>query len=438
MTRITTTPLVALLLCTALTSSAQIVVPPVFSPVNGVYIDPEGKLQQRQIDDKNELAAQRLRAKALTQPPKSQALTYVSLNKLFAEVKSHAESKRELPENLRYLSGITQLRYVFVFPDDHDLVIAGTSEPFDSSNKLQPVGKVTGRPVLHLDDLVTALRLAATASSRTFGCSLDPHADALSRTNQVMRDFANASRASRMNALKEAMGPQQVQTFGGLPADSRLGFVTIAADYKLKRFFLGLDPIPVAGIGLPIDNTRAAGNRFWFELDYAPLLVSPQGDAFEFRGQRLTLKAGAFSFDTKGATETSKKFAKNFAANMPRLATAVPLFADLQNVADLSVLATLIRRDRLDARAGLDVTWILAPANYKPVTFPTPRTAETLVNYANGSLVAGGVILNPSAVISDTHRETDQKATLTATRARPSSDNWWKTQIPEEPKPAGK
>src|SRR5206468_11424961 len=117
----------------------------------GVIIDADGKLQQRQVDDKNDLAAQRLRAKTLNQPPRSQGLTYVSLSKLFAEVRSHAEAKQELPESVRYLSGLTQVRYVFLFPEEHDIVIAGASEPVDATNTFQPIGKRTARPVMHLD-----------------------------------------------------------------------------------------------------------------------------------------------------------------------------------------------------------------------------------------------------------------------------------------------
>jgi hypothetical protein len=393
---------------------------------NGVIIDPDGKLQQRQVDDKNDLAAQRLRVKALNQQLKSQDLTYVSLAKLFAEVRSHVEAKQELPERLRHLSGLTQVRYVFLFPEEHDIVIAGASEPVDATNKCQPIGKLTARPVMHLDDLVTALRMCSSARQRQFGCSLDPNPDSLNRSNAVMRDMAKAGRAARMQGLKEAVGPQGVRVFG-IPADTRLLFVTIAADYKLKRFFLGLDPIPVAGVGLPVDNTRAAGNRFWFELDYAPLLVSPEGDAFEFRGQRLTLKAGAFSFDERGATETSKRFAKNMSARMPQLATTIPLFADLQNVADLCVLATLIRRDHLDQRAGLDLSWIGSEANYKTTVVPTPRSAETLVNYTNGSLVAGGVSFIVTDPVAESNRQQDTQGALKAARARPTSDNWWTT-----------
>jgi hypothetical protein len=402
-------------------ASGQAIFPPVFGTGNGVYIDADSTLHQRQTESANDLAVARLRAKALNHPPAAQELTYISLPRLFDEVRSLVEAKREIPDNLRYLSGLTQIRYVFVYPEEHDLVIAGMSEPFDASIQTEPHGKVTGRPVLHLDDLVTALR-----NPRAFGCSLDPHPDSLNRSNAVMKEFANATRGARMKALKEAMGPQQVRLWG-TPADSRMAFITIAADYKLKRLILGLDPMPVPGVGSPVDNTRAAANRFWFEVNYAPLLVSAADDAFELRGARLLIKPGTFSTDTQGATESSKAFAKRFTEKMPALATVVPLFADLQNIADLCVVSSLIRKDRLDRKAGVDLSWILSDEGYKPTPVPTPRTAETLVNYTNGSLVAGGVTLDASSVVARDHRERDEKAVLGKVRERPTGDNWTRT-----------
>jgi hypothetical protein len=142
----------------------------------------------------------------------------------------------------------------------------------------------------------------------------------------------------------------------------------------------------------------------------------------------LLIKPGAFSTDTKGATESTKAFAKNFTAKIPQLATVVPLFADLQNIADLSVVSALIDKDRLERKSGVDFAWILSETNYKTLAVPTPRTAETLVNYANGSLVAGGVTLDPSGVVAADNRERDAKDALKGLKGRPSSDNWTHTK----------
>lgn len=425
----------AIAACFSTSIFAQLIpVPVINTPPAGVKIDANGTLSARQTDNTSELAAQRVRARALNQPPKNQDLTYVSLPKLFAEVQSLTAANKELPDRLRFLSGLTQIRYVFVYPEEHDLIIAGPSEEFDAtSTKTEPTGKVTGRPVMHLDDLITALRCGAGDRQKAFGCSIDPTPDALNRCNAIMKEMAGATRGARMNAMKEAIGLQKVTLFG-TPADSRMTYITVAADYKLKRMCLALDPIPVPGVGSPVDNTKATGNRFWFEANYAPLLVSAQSDAYELRGPRLILKAGAFSFDEKGGTETARTFAKNFTAKIPQLATVTPLYADLQNVADMSVVAALIRKDDLVHKAGVDFSWIMSDKNYQTARFPTALTAETVVNYTNGSIVAGGVTLDPSKVVSSSNREEDKKETLKAAKARPAGDNWSKTQSANEKK----
>jgi hypothetical protein len=386
----------------------------------GVYIDPEGTLAQKQVDQSGEAANQRLRAKAVNQPPKNQAITYVSLAKLQEQLKALAEQKKELPEDLKYLSGLTAVRYVFVYRDEHDIVIAGPSEEVNAANKLTPVGKQTGRPVLQLDDLVVSLRLLGNAQARRsgpFGCSIDPAPGALEISTRVMQEHAKGSRGERMKAMQEALGPQRVSVFG-MPEDTRVAFVTLAADYRLKRMCLGLEPVPVAGVGTPVDSSRPAGNRFWFEASYAPMLVSAAGDAYEIRGQRLMLKAGQLQFDEKGATETAKAFAKRFTEKFAAVASVVPEFAELQNVADLGLVATLIHKDGLDRKAGVDLSWILAPGNYKTATVPTAKRAATLVNYTSGSIVAGGVSLNLGPMIEQ--RERDEKGAMGMNKARPT------------------
>jgi hypothetical protein len=245
-----------------------------------------------------------------------------------------------------------------------------------------------------------------------------------------MKDYANKSRGERMKAMKEALGPQTLRFFGA-PPDTRFMYVTLAADYKLKRMCMGVEPTPVPGIGNAVDNSRPAGNRFWFEVDYKPLLVSPEGDAYEIRGQRLCVKAGALVFEEKGATETAKTYAKNFTAKFPQLATLVPAYAELQNVSDLALVATLIRRDNLDRKIGVDFSWWLANDNYKVIELPTPKTAETLVNYTNGSIVAGGVTLAFNQVVAN--REPDAAGALAKNKSRPGSDNWYQAKEPPKP-----
>ncbi|HEY8666650.1 MAG TPA: DUF1598 domain-containing protein [Tepidisphaeraceae bacterium] len=396
----------------------QTVIVPPTATAGGVYIDADGTVKYRQADTRDELAAVRERAKAAAlagKGAKEEKLAFVSLPKLFAEVQELTRAGKEIPEELRYLHGITQVRYLFVYPQEKDLVIGGPAEEWTASGKLQPMGKRTGRPVLQLDDLVVALRTAGGAQRRAFGCSIDPAPDSLEKSTEVMQKFGTRSHRELADAMTRALGPQRVSVFG-TQDDTRVAFICVAADYKLKRLCLGLDASPVAGVGNAIDNSRAAASRYWFETSYEPLLASKDDSSFELRGQRLQLKAGAQSFDERGATEKGKAFAKQFTQKLPALAAAVPLFADLQNIADLSIVSALIRHDRLDEKCGWDLAWVKDPKGYPVPTVAAPKTADTLVNFTNGSLAAGGVILSPETVVAPEAREEDKKDTLAAPR----------------------
>ncbi len=271
---------------------------------------------------------------------------------------------------------------------------------------------------MQLDDLIVALRTAQSNGGAVFGCALDPSPDSMRKAEAVERQYFNRPRAERMKALAEAMGPQKVRLFGTRP-DTRLAFMCVAADYELKRFALGLDHAPLPDMINAVDSSRSAANMFWFEANYEPLLVSAGGDAFELRGQRLRVKAGGFDFDPRGSTEKARKFAEHFTQNVPALAVAVPLFAELQNIADESLLGNLIRHDRLAERIGWGegYAWLLDEQACPVATVPVPRNADTLVSITNGSIVAGGVVLTLGPAVDAKARETDDKKTLDAPAA---------------------
>ena len=378
--------------------------------VPGVWIEQDGNVRSRRTDPDKELAAIRQRAKSAAQAAKTERLSFVSLPKLFAAARAASQSGKPVPQDLRFLGGMTQVRYVFVYPEDKDLVIAGPSEPFTASKDgLYAVAKHSRRPVLQLDDFVVALRTAHDPNGRAFGCRIDPDERSVEISDQVMKQFAKASRRTRMDEMAKALGPQKVNVFG-TQADTRLALVLVAADYKLKRFAMGLEPAAAApgiGVGHAVDNTRSAMNRFWFETSFEPLRVSSDGNAFELRGRRVEVKAGAFSFDPRGATPKAMEFARKFTEKVPALAVAEPFVAELQNVADLSLLASLIRHDKLDRKAGWDAAWLLDDSAYSVKKVPVAATADTLVGYAGGSIVAGGVMFKPLQVAGEGPREGD-------------------------------
>src|SRR5687768_17310576 len=122
-----TRPLLLLIALALLTPTARAQVAP-FPPniinnnVAGVYVEQDGTVKSRQTDTTNDLATQRLRAKAAnhpaTAPAKDGQLTYVSIPRALAEVRERTAAGKEIPDHLKYLGGITQIRYLFVYPDD--------------------------------------------------------------------------------------------------------------------------------------------------------------------------------------------------------------------------------------------------------------------------------------------------------------------------------
>ncbi len=97
----------------------------------GVWLDTDGNVRVRDVDAKEQLAGMRARARAAaTEAAKHEKLSFISLPKLIAQVRGPRERHQEIPESLQYLNGMTRLKYVFVYPDEHDLVIAGPAEPW--------------------------------------------------------------------------------------------------------------------------------------------------------------------------------------------------------------------------------------------------------------------------------------------------------------------
>jgi len=412
-------------------ASAQIILPVGTPSVAGVALDSEGMIRAREVEGQPNLALLRARVKLAEEAPKAEALTYVSLPRLLAQVRELSKAAKPIPQDLRCMGGLTQLRYVFVFPEQKDLVLAGYAEEIDATTAVEPVGKASGRPVLQLEDLIVALRTIDQPNGKSFfGCSIDTVPDALKKSDEVAAKYGNAPKAELLKRMADAIGPQKVSVIN-TAADTRLAFVMVAADFKLKRFTMGLETSPVVAIGNAVDNSRSAACRFWFAPSYEPLLVTAAGDAYAIRGARLQLKSGAQSFDERGATDKAKAFAKKFTENIPALAATNPLFADLQNIADMALLAALIRADKLDQKVGLDMDWAIS--SYDVTKVVVPRTTETQVNVTGGSVASGGVALSMMPLVGETAREKASDGTLAALKQRPT-EGWILKASLESPK----
>ena len=400
-----------------------------FDPT-GVFLDPQGALAARKMDDGKKLVD--LLNGALSKQEEKQ-LRFISLPRLFAQVKALTDAGKPIPDDLRCLGGITKLQYLFVRPQEKDLIVAGLTEPFDVNAPGRPLGLHTGRPVLQLDDLVVALRSCGPKhEGKPLGCKIDMEEQAMAK---MMKTLSNMSglvksapdqRGAVAQAMAKAAGEQYVQ-FLNLQADSRFAYVTLEADYLLKRLVIGLDQPPVKGVVTYLSTQETpdpVSNRFWFEVNYEPLLVSAGGDAFEIRGQSLRISTRKhFTDGPDEATASAKQYAQHVTKHLPRLAQAIPAFADLENLSDLGLVASLIASDKLHEKAQWDLSWVIDEKGYAFAKITVPKTAKTLVNYRATSrmvlYIGGGVLLDHGQVIKK--RDEDVKSQV-AGRSRNLGD----------------
>src|SRR5262245_46924860 len=275
------------------------------TPRLGVFIDADGVLHTTGKPDER---LSDLRAKA-AKLPKDDKLVYVSLPRVFAEARRAQEKGEPVPPEVRYLGGLVRLRYIFVFPEEKDLVIAGPAEPYDVDIPYRPLGRFTGRPVLQLDDLAVAMKkVGPGGNAGSLGCTLDVPPEIADRitkkTKEVGPKAPTIGNRRACELISEAGGPQPVKYFG-LEPDNRYAAVCIEADYLLKMFGLGLFDSPTRKVKsyMALSTTAHKPHRFAFECAYDPLGVSPDGLAFELRGTSLKVETSLYSVEKQEVKE---------------------------------------------------------------------------------------------------------------------------------------
>lgn len=415
---------------------AQGVVKPVFLK------DSTGQLDARR---RTELAAKELPADLNRRSP----LRKVSLVKLEQACSEFAESKTEVPAELRFLAGLQRIDYVFVDPDGRDVVIAGPAEGFviDASGKA--TGVSTRRAALRLDDLLVALRSQQRGTGQV-RCSIDPTTDGLAKLQQFLKQTSGATTPEGARAkfakLGGVLGMQDISV-SGVPAESHLAQVLVEADIRMKRQSIGVDPPPVKGFQSHLAMTQKNENmmqRWWFTPLYDAFTRTDDGLGYQFSGPRLQLMSQDELLGPSGkrlnATFTqvsSQKFAKQFTARFTEIAAAVPIFAELQNVVDLLVLAALMNKERLPEKAGWTPGLFYDSERAPTHRTNVPRQVTSISNFkvAGQSLyiaqVGGGIVVEAPALLRDAEFEKDSGGKLSQARAeslkteRGTTVRWW-------------
>ena len=388
--------------------------------VGGISVDADGIVQNLEPQALQSLVA--TRRQALAGKPLGgdgqRELQKVSLRRIIAAVEAALAAGTNVPADVLTLGGLERIEYVFVDPDARDLILAGPADTAIVDDSGTIVAASSGRPLLLLEDLVVALRAIDAARMGGMQCSIDPSPEGLARLRAMLKQAKSVGNPQQMyRAMEQALGPQQI-SLGGVPADSHFAQVLVAADYRLKRIGMGLEPSGIAQLPSYLSMVPATVGatilpRFWLEAMYEPLARDPDELAWKFSGRQMVcltesdllarqeIKRGAGRADLI-ATRWCGLMTEHYNA----LARQQPVFAELANCVDLAVLAALMESRQLADRAGLDLTPLLDASRVRLPTYPVATQVPTVAHGIKKGTrwvlsASGGVQFQPWALIEE-------------------------------------
>ncbi|MEX0726359.1 MAG: DUF1598 domain-containing protein [Planctomycetaceae bacterium] len=425
----------------------------------GVIVDPNGLLRLlTREEDKSELAnlARKARAADLNANLAAQTpLRMVSLTRLEREISQRMAEGQPAVATMQHLAGLTEIKYIFIYPEEQEIVIAGPAEGWRYDERGQAIGSESGRPTLYLDDFVTVLRIFAPEGASAFSCSINPREEGL----KALKDYVEKSQAGgpiRSTAVKgwvkqlqKKLGMQDI-VLQGVPGDSRVARVITEADYRMKLIGIGKLKGP-AGIESFFDLLSQADQksqpelealRWWMTMKYDAVLHSADRNVFAIEGSSVLcqsenefLNAQGQRVHTGKAEATNRLFAEKFTAHYAELAKRDLVFADLQNVFDLALVAALVHQEGLLDRTGWDMGSFGPHGEYAPARYEVPMEVESVVNhrvYGGKDIVvqvAGGVRGDLVSVVRDDDlvRESPRLGEMSASAKAPTlpAGRWW-------------
>jgi hypothetical protein len=412
--------------------------------VGGILIDADGVVRNAEVADQQRLA--KLRQELLRELPadlsQGAELRCVSLRRLQEAIRQR-QQRVEMPivtQDMELLAGLTRVQYVLVYPEHNDIVLAGPADVPVVDKYGNVVGRDTGRAIVQLDHLLVALRTAEQASRQVISCSIEPTPEGLERLQRYLAT-QTTYHPGIAQGVEQALGPQVVK-IQGVSLRSDFARTMVAADYRMKRIAMAMDPSGLRAVPSYLQMAAAgttglqnATPRWWMAPNYEALHRDADGLAWELRGpgikvlteDTLIAEGARPSGKSSGAAQ---KWAELMTQHFDELSLKHPIFGEMRNVMDLAVVAALITKERLADRAGCDLSLLMDAR-----TLPTdedfdvaPKEVPTLSSVVKKGTrymvtASGGVEVNGWAVV----QKFEQSATMAPLRAdvAHAGNHWW-------------
>jgi hypothetical protein len=417
--------------------------------VGGVSIDTEGVLRQPNPDGRKMLLDE---LRKDLKPVEGQLalpveMRMVSLRRL-EEACEHAlrHNLGRLPDEVMFLGGLQRIQYIFVYPEQNDVILAGPGEGWRIDEQANVVGATTGRPVLRLDDLLIALRQVEAAHRVGISCSIEPTEEGYRNLSQLLNNQPRTSGPRDTQALeaamKKAFGPQQIK-LTGVPPTSHFARVMVAADYQMKRLAMQLDRSPIKELPSYLDLIKSVGSttnvnpRWWLACNYEPLSRSENGLAWELRGPGVKALTEEDVVNEQGKVAASgrknpqaEKWAELMTDHYEKLSGKNPIFSELRNLMDMCVVAAVISKNDLLSKAGCSLPLLYgADSDLTVEVWNAPKTVDPQVSFVRTrkglTVTASGGVQIESWDVADRQQVDAQLAQVRDKALAANSKQWW-------------
>ena len=394
------------------------------SVVGGVEIDANGILRvapKKTMDEVGKTLAKLLQPLPADLNQES-SIRKISLKKLDEQIRQHIAQEGEFPDTVRYLGGLTAIRYVVVVPEENDVLLVGPAEGWKVNAQGYVVGTKTGKPILRLEDLITVFRTWNNQQRpAVITCSIDPTPEAL--VNVAKLDTLTPPTRGNVDAyataLEQAYG-LNVVSIKGVPERSRVGKILVAADYKMKRIGLGQEPSQVRGLpsytGLLSGRPKQSNPRFWLAPEYTTVSHDSKKLTWELGSVKVKALSEDEYYDSRNGSRQSTgnldhaavSWCDKMTANYDALAKVDPVFGELKNCMEIALVVALIHREGLLNVAGCKLPAfadesLLKMPKYQMFDYPTPQFVQsraTIARKGQSFVVAcGGIEVNPFGAV---------------------------------------
>lgn len=400
--------------------------------VGGVLVDAKGVVSRADEDRVGQLRAAREKAlQALSDDlTQTSQLRKISLRGLERAIVESIKKGVPVSDEMQNLAGLQSIRYVFVYPEQHDIVLAGFAEGWKLDAEGNLIGLSTGRPVLQLDDLIVALQTAEESLETPISCSIDPTKEGVARLRRFLRTKSIRVSRGTIASIERIVGPQQISVTT-VPANSHFAHVLVAADFRMKRLGMNLETAPIDGLPSYIDLLKSSSQRprnmmprWWLAPDYEPMLTDAEGLSWELRGSAVQ------AMTEENAGPLAKQWADSLTKQYESLSKKLPIFAKLRNCMDLAVIATLIVERHLTEKAGYSMPVLMDPKQIGVAAYQVPKTVSSQASSLKKGRewiisVSGGVDFDVLPVVDRVNRSDMINAIRSKSVQRKPAVWWW-------------